>query len=330
MSKFKKIKIGIIGASGLAAQELTAILACDKYVEIKFLHSMSSTGEKSKFINLKFEKLSDEEMVAKGVDLIFLATPEGIAMQKAEYFLNKGIKLIDLSADFRFKDTKIFEKVYKLKHSLPKNKAVFGLTEIFSDKLKNASLVANPGCYVTSCLLAAWPIKTKFNLAIFDSKSGFSGAGKKFSQQKEIKENIIPYKINNHRHQAEIQQFFNEQIFFTPHILNTFRGIESTCHFILKPRCRKLDFYKIFSDFYIRKNFPHVRVQKKIPTLRDVQGTNDCALGGFELDQNGRLVVISVLDNLRKGAASQAAQNLHAIYNLKSKIIEPKKYLNNK
>lgn len=315
----KKIKVGIIGASGFTAQELTAILACDKYVEIEFLHSVSSVGQKSKFIDLKFENLSDKEMVERGVDLIFFATPNGVASKKVRYFLDKDIKIIDLSADFRFKDTKIFEEVYKIKHVLPKNKAVFGLTEIFQDKLKNASLVANPGCYVTSCLLAAWPIKTKFALAVFDAKSGFSGAGKKFSMQEEIKENIIPYKISDHRHQSEIQQFLNKPIFFTPHLLNTFRGLESTCHFILKAKYRKLNFYKIFCDFY--KNFPHVKVQKQIPNLLDAKGTNNCVLGGFELDKNGRLVVISVLDNLRKGAASQAVQNLHAIYGLHEKIV---------
>ena len=317
----KKIKIGIIGASGYTAQELTALLAVDKYVAIKFLHSRSSAGQKSKFINLKFENLSDEDMVKRGVDLVFLATPNGIAMQKVKYFLDQGIKIIDLAADFRFKDAKVFEQVYNLKHSFPKHKAVFGLTEIFSEKLKNASLVANPGCYVTACLLAAWPIKTKFSLAIFDAKSGFSGAGKKFALHKEVEDNIIPYKLSNHRHQAEIQQFIGEQIFFTPHLLNTFCGLLATCHFILKPKAKKLDFYKIFCDFY--KNYPHIKVQKNIPSLRDVQGTNNCILGGFELDENGRLVVVSVIDNLRKGAASQAVQNLHAIYGLPQKIAEP-------
>ena len=316
----KKIKTGIIGASGITAQELTSILSQDKYVEIIFLHSISQAGKKSKFVNLKFENLSDKEMVARGVDVIFLATPNGVAHKKAKYFLDNDIKIIDLSADFRFRDIKIFEKVYKIKHVLPKNKAVFGLTEIFGDKLKGASLVANPGCYVTACLLAAWPIKNKFALAVFDAKSGFSGAGKKFSLQKEIEANtIMPYKISDHRHQAEIQQFIDVQIFFTPHLLNTFRGLEATCHFILKPRARKLDFYKIFQDFY--KNSPHVKVQKKVPDLQDVQDTNDCILGGFEIDDNGRLVVVSVIDNLRKGAASQAAQNLQAMYGLSEKIV---------
>jgi len=321
----KKIKVGIIGASGYTAQELTAILACDKFVEIVFLHSRSAANEKSKFVNLKLENLTYEEMAEKKPDVIFFATPNGVAMQEVKFFLDQCIKVIDLSADFRFAKTKIFEEVYKLKHAYPKHKAIFGLAEIFKSKLKGASLVANPGCYVTACLLAAWPIQKYIKMAIFDVKSGFSGAGKKFSQHKKLKENIIPYNIANHRHAAEIQQFLKFPISFTPHLLDTFRGLEATCHFILKPIAKQLNFYQIFKKFY--KNNPHIKIQKNIPDLNDIKTTNDCILGGFEVDKNGRLVIISVLDNIRKGAASQAVQNLHAIYGLPAKIVEPIKYL---
>jgi N-acetyl-gamma-glutamyl-phosphate reductase len=320
-----KIKIGIIGAGGYTGQELAAVLAEDEFVEIAFLNSASLAGKKSKFVDLKFENLSKDEMLQKKVDVLFYTTPNGVAMKEADFFLSKNVKIIDLSADFRFLDTATFEKVYKIKHSLPDKRAVFGLTEIFSEKLKNAELVANPGCYVTSCLLAAWPIKDKFSLAIFDSKSGFSGAGKNFPLHEEVKKNIIPYKLANHRHQAEIQQFIDQPIHFTPHILPTFRGLETTAHFILNEKDKNLDFYQIFKDFY--NNFPHVEIQKEIPTLNDVKTTNNAVLGGFEIDNNGRLVIVSVLDNLRKGAVSQAVQNLHAMFSLPPEVPEPKKFL---
>lgn len=324
----KKIKIGVIGASGFTGQELTALLAVDKYAQIAFLHSRSGAGKKSEFTNAKIENLSKAQMLEKNPDLVFLAAPNGVAMREAKFFLENNIKVIDLSADFRFKKTKTFEETYKIKHALPKAKAVFGLTEIFEDELKNANLVANPGCYVTACLLALLPIKEKIKLAVLDAKSGYSGAGKKFDNHAELKANtIIPYKPSNHRHQAEIQQFSPSPIFFTPHMINTFRGLEVSCHFILKPNERELNFYKIFKDFY--KASPHVKIQKNIPSLKSVKATNNCILGGFEIDKKGRLALISVIDNLRKGASSQAVQNLHAIYGLPKKIIEPQKYLIN-
>lgn len=325
MLKNKKIKIGIIGASGYTAQELTALLAADKNIEIVFLHSKSQANQKSEFINLKLENLSREAMLARKPDVVFFATPNGVAMNEAPYFLKNKIKVIDISADFRFKNLKTFEKTYNLKHASPENKAVFGLTEIFEKQLKNANLIANPGCYVTACLLALYPIQTKIKLAILDVKSGYSGAGKKFDMNQEIKNNFLAYKITNHRHEAEIQQFIKSKIYFTPHLLPFFRGLEATCHIILKPGQEKLDYFKFFKNYY--KNQPQIKIQKEIPGTKDAQGTNKAILGGFEIDAKGRLVIISVLDNLRKGAASQAIQNLHAIYGLTQKIAEPKKYL---
>ena len=303
----KSIKVGIIGANGFSGKELIKILSKNKKINFVFLHSRSAKEK-------NFENLEISEMIARNPDIVFFCTPHGIALNQAKYFLEKNIKVIDLSADFRFKDPQIFEEIYHIKYEEPLFTPIYGLTEIFKDKIKNAKLIANPGCYVTSALLAGLPIKKKFNQAIFDAKSGYSGAGVKNEEKlkQDTKDNFIPYKICDHRHYAEIQQFFDTKIFFTPHVLATFRGISTTCHFLLKKEFLDFDFFEFFKNFY-KKELSYIKIQKEIPTIRDVQNTDLCILGGFEKDKNGRLVIISVLDNLRKGAASQAMQNFYTM-----------------
>lgn len=324
----KKIKVGIIGASGYTGQELASVLVADDQVEIVFLRSESESGKKSIAVDLEYQSLTEDNMLKKGVDAVFFCTPNGVAMNQAKKFLENEIKVIDLSADFRFLDPNIFEQVYNQKHVFfDANCAVeYGLTEIFYDKISKADIVANPGCYVTACLLTVLPIKDMIETVVFDCKSGYSGAGKNFNLKKELAENVImPYNTAKHRHLPEIQQFVNVPIYFTPHLINKFRGIESTCHFILKKEYVKTNFYSLFKEVY--KDCPHVKIQKEIPTISQVENSNDAIVGGFELDNQGRLVIVSILDNLRKGAASQAVQNLHAMFGLSKEIANPKKHL---
>jgi N-acetyl-gamma-glutamyl-phosphate reductase len=366
----KKIKYGIIGATGHTAQELLSLTSQDENLECVFLTSSSEAGNFSAFLpEKKYEALSDEEIIARNPDVIFYATPHGVCMKNARKFLEKNIKIIDLSGDFRFANHEIFEKNYDIKHSAPEIKAQYGLTEHFRDEIKNSQLIANPGCYVTASLNALLPIKENIVSAVCDGKSGYSGAGKSFTAEKiaHLEKNIcIPYKIIQHRHEAEIQQFFSGEtrISFTPHLINTFRGMIVTVHIFLKEEflekisdkknvgnrhacslrenVRNANFHsknvgeadlrplreKIFQKFVnFYKDEPLIKIQKEIPEISAVQGKNCNILGGFELDQNGRLVIVSALDNLRKGAVSQALQNMYVMMGVEENLPEVKNFL---
>jgi len=340
----KKIYYGIIGATGHTAQELLSLTVLDKNLECVFLSSSSQAGEFSEFLpEQQYEEISETEIIARNPDIIFYATPHGVCMKNAQKFLDAGIKIIDLSGDFRFTDINIFEKNYQIPHLHPEISAQYGLTEHFRSEISQAKIVANPGCYVTASLNALLPIASEISSAVCDGKSGFSGAGKSFTEEnkKSLEKNAcIPYKIIEHRHEAEIQQFFPDttKISFTPHLINTFRGMIVTVHIFLKPEffqknsvenihgCslhekEKLEeiIFQKFLDFY--KDEPLIRIQKKIPEISDVQKKNNNILGGFEIDSSGRLVIISALDNLRKGAVSQALQNMYVMMNQSEDIL---------
>lgn len=343
----KKIRYGIVGATGHTAQELLSLTSQDKNLECVFLTSSSAAGEYSEFLPEKqYENLTNTQVLEKNPDIIFYATPHGVCMKNAKIFLEKNIKIIDLSGDFRFKDVKIFEKNYDIDHSASEISAQYGLTEYFRENIKNSQIVANPGCYVTASLNALLPIQKNILSAVCDGKSGYSGAGKSFTLEhiKELKENAcIPYKIIQHRHEAEIQQFFSpeQEISFTPHLINTFRGMLVTVHIFLQPEfleaLRKQErhsntqkiqgcflehqLFQIFQECY--KDEPLIKIQKEVPKITQVQGKNHNILGGFKLDRNERLVIVSALDNLRKGAVSQALQNMYVMMGLEENLPEP-------
>ena len=299
-----KIKAGIIGASGYTGYELIKILARHRKVELSFLNSRSHEGKTVKSAyrdfhdgNLKFTNFDLDEINKLNVDVVFIALPHGEAINIVPKLKSK---VIDLSADYRFSAN-----------------AVYGLPELFRKQIKNAMLVANPGCYATASILAALPLQKISGRIIFDCKSGYSGAGIKptFVNQKEnYSDNIIPYNITSHRHKYEIQQFIKAKVSFTPHVIPTFRGLMCTMHAILNKKSSNEKIKKIYQDFY--KNEPFVKIMDKIPDLHDVQNNNCCCLGGFEIDENNQLVVISVIDNLLKGASGQAVQNMNIMFGL--------------
>ena len=308
-------KVGIIGAGGFSGFELIRILDKHPHTEIKVLNSSTYQGKfVSDFLQvdnnqLRFSNFTIPEINKMELDILFLATPNGEAMKIVPQM---DCKIIDLSADYRFSNSADFEKVYGIKHLDKKSKAVYGLPELNRKKIKNANLVANPGCYVTSCILAGLPIKKHAKYFIFDSKSGYSGAGRNseyITNPSLIKDNIIPYKITSHRHKYEISQFLGNNISFTPHVLPFFQGLLSTCHIMLKKTLTKEKVLQLYSKYYAKE--PFVEVADMIPNLHDVQKINYCKLGGFEVDENNQLVVISALDNLIKGASGQAVQNFN-------------------
>ena len=314
------MKAGIIGAAGFTGYELIKILKNHPKVDLEVLNSRTYAGKTVKSVysdfsdsELKFTNVPLEEI---DVDVVFLAVPHGTAMSLVPKL---KCKVIDLSADYRFNDVAVYEKVYKNKHT-DTTKAVYGLPELFKDEIKKANLVANPGCYATASILAALPIQEHADTIIFDCKSGYSGAGVKktyINDPKNYSDNIIPYKITKHRHKYEIEQFLKNKVSFTPHVIPSFRGLMSTMHATLNKNMDSNQIKTIYEEYY--KNEPFVKIVDKIPDLHDVQNNNYCYLGGFEVDENKQLVVVSVIDNLLKGASGQAVQNMNLMFGFDEK-----------
>ena len=314
-----KIKAGVIGASGYTGYELIKILSRHKNVDIEFLNSKGHNGQSVKSVysdfwdnELKFTGLSIDEINSKNADVIFTALP---SKESIEVVKKLKTRVIDISADFRFSDSKIYEKVYGVKND-SKIKAVYGLPELFRKEIKKAKVVANPGCYATACLIAALPIQKLANNLIFDCKSGYSGAGIKptyVNQPENYSDNIIAYNISKHRHKYEVEQFIKAKVSFTPHVIPVFRGLMCTMHVILKKKEDSDKIKKLYMDFY--KDEPFVNVMEdRLPELHDVQNNNNGCLGGFEIDENSQLVVVSAIDNLLKGASGQAVQNMNIMF----------------
>lgn len=316
MSK-SKIAAGIIGASGYAGYELIKILKKHPKADLKILNSRTYANKtvKSVYKDFKDSKLKFTNAPLNEInklDVVFLAVPNTVAMSLVPKLKPK---IIDLGADYRFSDKKVYEKVYKAKHIDSKTKAVYGLPELFKNKIKKAKVIGNPGCYATASLLAALPIEKYCKHIIFDCKSGYSGAGVKKSyvnDPKNYTNNIIPYKLTDHRHKPEIQQFIKTKVSFTPHVLPLFRGLMCTMHAILNKKINSNTIKNNYKKYY--KNQPFIKIVNKIPELHEVQNNNYCYIGGFEIDDNDQLVVISTIDNLLKGASGQAVQNMNIMF----------------
>ena len=311
-------KVGIIGASGYTGYELIKILVNHNKIELVVLNSKSYNGKKVKELypdfkgDLKYTNYSIEE-INDICDLVFLAVPHTTAM---EFVPKLKCKVVDLSADYRFKDFNKYEEVYKVKHTDKKTNAAYGLPELFKEEIKKADVVANPGCYATGMTLSAYPIQKEASYIVYDCKSGWSGAGKESIFAKDssvIKDNVIAYKLTKHRHKYEVEQFIKTNISFTPHVIDTFQGMMITAHILLKNKKDVKEIKKLYKDFY--KNNPFVEVVNDIPDIHAVQGTNKVLIGGFEVDENNQLVIVAVLDNLIKGASGQAIQNMNTMLN---------------
>ena len=310
------INVGIIGGSGYTGMELIRMLLKHPKVNIKIVTSRRFSGKKinevypqfKSICNLVFDDVNTSK-VAEEQDVVFTAVPHGTATDYVPELMDCGVKVIDLSADYRLSE-----------------KAVYGLCELHPE-VSNADLVANPGCYPTGAILAVAPLIDKkiVSQVIFDSKSGISGAGAEpteISHYPNLAENVIPYKITNHRHKPEIVKEVerlhkNVKISFTPHVIPAMRGILTTAHVFLKsPKLEAEDIKEIYDKFY--KDKPFIRLYT-IPSLHNTRGSNFCDIG-FELEEKtDRLVVISAIDNLVKGASGQAIQNMNLMFGLDEK-----------
>lgn len=327
------IKVAICGASGYTGAELLRLLSAHPHVEITALTSEQSADKRitdlyPHLIAFKaryFEKLDKLTLLNKA-DIFFLALPHSTSQEVASFFYSNGKKVIDLSADFRLKNHITYEQWYKTTHNYIGllSDAVYGLPEIYREKIKGARLIANPGCYPTSVILGLMPaIKSAIiepkNITI-DSKSGTSGAGRKADVTIsfcEVSEGFRAYGVTTHRHKPEIEQelgfLFNRfvNVNFTPHLLPVDRGILSTIYCKLIRDISLDDVIQIYKETYKNEPFVHVLEKGVYPDIKDVRGSNHCMIG-LAIDKSTEtLIVISVIDNLVKGASGQAIQNMN-------------------
>ena len=318
-------KIAIIGASGYTGGELLRLLLNHDKVEITDVTSRQYDGLQVHKVHphirdsgLVFSNKNPDELDA---DIVFTATPHGASMKIVPDILGTGAKVIDLSGDYRYNDRAVYEKWYGIKHT-DNLDSVFGLPEIHREKIKKASLVANPGCFPTGAILSSYPL-VKNNLVdriVIDSKTGVSGAGIKAStttHYPNIADNINPYKISSHRHMSEIQQelhgFDEVKVSFTPHLVPVNRGIQTTSHSFLIEYISTDELRKYYEKEYGGEFFIKLMDDGEIPHLSSVRGSNFVHIGGFEIDETGRVIMLSAIDNLMKGASGQAVQNMNIL-----------------
>ena len=329
----EKLNIAIVGSSGYTGGELMRILLNHSRVVVTAITSEKSAGKPIASIfphlagltSLVCEPL-DPEAIAKKADFVFLALPHVTAQEAAFRFHLLGKKVVDLSADYRLSDPAVYAKWYEHTHQYPEllKQAVYGMPELHREKIKNATLIANPGCYPTSAILGLAPLMQKGRIdpesIIIDSTSGVSGAGRSPSlahHYPEVNEGFTAYKVGTHRHMPEIEQELSFlagrqiTISFTPHLAPMNRGILTTIYAKQKSPAGTDQLYELYRDFY--KDAPFVRLLPvgQFPNVRNVRGSNFCDIGVFADPRTGRAVVITAIDNLVKGASGQAIQNMN-------------------
>ena len=328
------IKIGIVGGTGYTGVELLRILARHPEAQLAAVTSRAEAGMPvaDMFPSLRGHvalAFSDPAKAAlDSCDLVFFATPNGVAMGQAKALLDTGVKVIDLSADFRIKDIAEWEKWYKLKHAAPEwvEQAVYGLPEVHREKIKASRLVANPGCYPTAVQLGFLPLLeagvVDAGHLIADAKSGVSGAGRKKETNllfSEASDNFAAYGVSGHRHWPEIRQGLAGVagkpvgLTFVPHLTPMIRGIHATLYARIT---READFQKLYEDRYRNEPFVDVMPPGRHPDTRSVRASNLCRLAVHRPQGGDTLVVLSVIDNLTKGAAGQAVHNMNLMFGL--------------
>ena len=333
------IKVGIIGATGYAGGELVRILSGHKEAEIKWYGSRSYIDQKYADVYRNMFQIVDAvcmdynmEELASQVDVIFTATPQGLCASLVNEEILSKTKIIDLSADFRLKDVKVYEEWYKIEHKAPQfiDEAVYGLCEINREDVKKARLVANPGCYTTCSILTAYPLAKEglidMSTLIIDAKSGTSGAGRGAKVQNlfcEVNENMKAYGVATHRHTPEIEEQLGyaagEKVVlnFTPHLVPMNRGILATEYAKLTKDVSWEEVKAVYDKYYENEKFVRVLDKDVCPETKWVEGSNYVDIG-FKIDpRTKRIIMMGAIDNLVKGAAGQAVQNMNLMFGLK-------------
>ncbi|MGN8961853.1 N-acetyl-gamma-glutamyl-phosphate reductase [Bariatricus sp. HCP28S3_D3] len=332
------IRAGIIGSTGYAGGELVRILTGHKDVEIKWFGSRSYIDKKYASIYQNMFQIVDAvcmddnmEELAEQVDVIFTATPQGLCASLVNEDILSKVKIIDLSADFRIKDVKVYEKWYGIEHKSPQfiEEAVYGLCEINREDIKKARLVANPGCYTTCSILTAYPLAKEglidMDTLIIDAKSGTSGAGRGAKVPNlfcEVNENMKAYGVASHRHTPEIEEqlgyAYNKEVVlnFTPHLVPMNRGILATEYAKLTREVSYEEVKAIYDKYYGSEKFIRVLDKDVCPETKWVEGSNYVDIG-FKIDpRTNRIIMMGAIDNLVKGAAGQAVQNMNLVFGL--------------
>ena len=332
------IKAGIIGTTGYAGAELVRLLMAHKDVEIVWYGSRSYAGKKyadiyHNMFQIIDEKCLDDNMdkLAEEADVNFTATPQGVCGSMISESILSKAKIIDLSADFRIKDVNVYEKWYGITHKNPQfiEEAVYGLCEVNREDIKKARLLANPGCYTTCSILTAYPLAKEglidMSTLIIDAKSGTSGAGrgeKLVNLYCEVNENIKPYGVASHRHTPEIEEQLGyasgEKVLlnFTPHLIPMNRGILVTEYAKLKKDVTYEEVKAAYDKYYAKEQFVRVLDKDVWPETKWVEGSNYIDVN-FKIDERtGRIIMMGALDNLVKGAAGQAVQNMNLMFGL--------------
>lgn len=329
-----KIKIGIVGGTGYTGVELLRLLSVHPGADLCCITSRGEAGQSVSdlfpslrgYVNVQFSDPAQSDL--HNCDLVFFATPNGIAMQQARDLLAAGVRLIDLAADFRIRDISEWEKWYGMTHACPElvAEAVYGLPELNRQAIREASLVANPGCYPTAVQLGFLPLLeaglVDETALIADAKSGVSGAGRKAETPilfAEAGDNFKAYGVSGHRHLPEIRQGLSVMqgspvgLTFVPHLTPLIRGIHATLYARLK---RDADLQQLFEMRYANESFVDVLPAGSHPETRSVRGSNQCRIAVHRPQDGDTVVVLSVIDNLVKGAAGQAVQNMNIMFGL--------------
>ncbi|MBE6183110.1 N-acetyl-gamma-glutamyl-phosphate reductase [Heyndrickxia ginsengihumi] len=331
----KYVKVGIVGANGYSGAELIRLLLQHPYASIEVLISNSTTGsllteqypQFQDIIHMKLDTFNINE-IASRVELLFFATPSGVANKIIPLCLEKGIKCIDLSGDFRLRNGDDYVHWYGFEHENVEylSKAVYGLAEYNEEKIRNSQLIANPGCFPTATLLGLLPaLQGEWidpNSIIIDGKTGVSGAGRKpkvGSLFSEVNENVNAYKIGHHQHIPEIEQSIFDvtgnkvNISFTTHLIPMTRGIMCTMYTKLVKKGTIDEVHQYYEDIFKDSEFVRVRPIGNIPATKEVYGSNYCDIGLYVDERTDRLIIVSVIDNLVKGASGQAIQNMNLV-----------------
>ncbi|HZG83099.1 MAG TPA: N-acetyl-gamma-glutamyl-phosphate reductase [Brevibacillus sp.] len=332
------IRVGIVGATGYGGAELIRLLAGHPQVRIANLYSSSSQGEPLDHVfphvyDLGLPALSaiDAEHLSKENDVVFFATPAGVSAKLSPQVVELGGKVIDLSGDFRLASPQVYQDWYKKEAASEEwiKRAVYGLTEWNKEQVAGASLIANPGCYPTAALLALLPLAKSGWVAtdswIVDAKSGVSGAGRGVSlgvHYSEINESIHAYKVGTHQHTPEIEQEMMRQngvetmIQFTPHLVPMTRGILATAYGKLTKQVTQDQIQELYTSAYADQPFVRIRPAGSHPRTKEVYGSNYCDIAVHVDERTGRVILLSVIDNVVKGAAGQAIHNMNVMFEL--------------
>ena len=336
------IKAGIIGSTGYAGAYLASILLSHPEAEVVWYGSRTYAGKEYSDIYKNYFRMIDEkcmsenmEELSKEADVIFTATPQGYCAGMMNRELLDRTKIIDLSADFRLKDRSVYEKWYGIEHKAPDflNSAVYGLCEINREEIRKTSLLANPGCYTTCSILTLYPLVKEGLIdpasIIVDAKSGTSGAGRSAKVPNlfcEVNESIKAYGVTTHRHTPEIEEQLSYAagdpegkavtLSFTPHLVPMNRGILATCYASLRPGTGAEQVREAYEKYYEGEWFIRLRGEGDLPETRFVQGSNFVDIGWRLDERTGRIIAIGAIDNLVKGAAGQAVQNMNLMFGL--------------